>query len=59
MDLSLARANAVYSYLWKKGLENQERVRAVGYGEFQPRVDNSSKANKKLNRRVEVIVFAN
>jgi chemotaxis protein MotB len=57
MDLSLQRASEVYSYLLSHGLPSPDRVRAVGYGEFRPKKPNDTKENKRINRRVEVIVF--
>jgi len=57
MQLSLLRAHSVYAYLIKQGLSQLDRVRASGYGEYRPLVENTSKENKRKNRRVEVLVF--
>ena len=51
-QLSQRRAQAVADYLAKQGVA-PGRIRPVGYGESRPLVENSSEANRKLNRRVE------
>jgi outer membrane protein OmpA-like peptidoglycan-associated protein len=53
--LSLARAESVKDYLVSQGVDIK-RVRAVGRGESQPIADNSTKAGRALNRRVDVEV---
>ena len=50
--LSEARAQAVRSYLVDAGVD-AERITAVGFGEIQPLVPNSTAANKQRNRRIE------
>lgn len=50
--LSQRRADAIVSYLVKKGLK-RENLKAVGYGESKPLVKNDSLKNKQINRRVE------
>jgi len=57
-ELSVKRANSVYSYLSAEGVE-QNRMTAVGYGESQPIADNNTVENRQLNRRVEVAIYAN
>ncbi|AHG20955.1 hypothetical protein Z042_16095 [Chania multitudinisentens RB-25] len=52
-DLSLARADAV-SALLKKYLEQPDRLMIEGKGEQDPVAPNNSRANKALNRRVEI-----
>ncbi len=52
-DLSLARADSV-STLLKKSLQQPERLMIEGKGELDPIAPNTSKANKALNRRVEI-----
>ena len=54
-QLSQKRAQAVADYLAQQGVA-PDRIRSVGYGETQPLVENSSEANRKLNRRVEFAV---
>ena len=51
--LSQARANTVRTYLISKGVDGT-RITAVGYGPDQPKVPNTSAANRAQNRRVEL-----
>ncbi len=55
IPLSEQRANAVKTYLIKKGIKN-ERVEAKGYGSKKPIADNTSAENKAKNRRVEIVL---
>lgn len=57
-QLSEERANSVSDYLISLGVENA-RINEVGYGENQPVADNSTEEGRRLNRRVEVAIFAN
>lgn len=50
--LSQARADAVMAYMTTKGVD-ASRLTAVGYGPDKPVADNSTRAGKALNRRVE------
>lgn len=52
MKLSQDRADAVLLYLVKKGVSS-DRLTSVGYGQEQPIADNSTKAGKQKNRRVQ------
>jgi outer membrane protein OmpA-like peptidoglycan-associated protein len=54
--LSLKRADAIREYLITKGIE-PTRLKAIGYGESRPLVENNSLANKQINRRVEFKVI--
>ncbi len=54
--LSLARAKEVKAELEKKGIESN-RLKAEGYGEEKPIVDNDTKENRAKNRRVELVKF--
>ena len=54
VGLSNRRANSVMDFLKKGGL-NVEVVRAEGHGEREPRLENTSIANRSRNRRVEII----
>lgn len=56
--LSEARARAVRSYLVDAGID-PDRITAVGYGEIQPLVPNSTAANKQRNRRIEFKIMEN
>jgi chemotaxis protein MotB len=55
-ELSTARATRVVAFLVTKGIE-PTRLSAAGYGEFHPRVSNTSYAARARNRRVDVIVL--
>lgn len=52
MYLSEKRAQAVREYLIKKGVD-AKRLTANGYGSSQPIADNTTKAGRAKNRRVE------
>jgi len=54
--LSLKRANAVKSYLIKKGI-NANRLTTKGYGETKPVADNSTSIGKAKNRRTEIKIL--
>jgi len=56
IELSVARAFAVYDYLVKDANVPASRVAVVGYGPYRPAVPNTSEANRWLNRRVEILV---
>ncbi len=55
--LSLERANFVKDYLTTNGNINPTKINTRGYGDAKPIVPNTTKQNKALNRRVEVILF--
>lgn len=52
LKLSQARAESVVMYLKSNGI-TANRLKAVGYGESKPTVENTSDENRALNRRVE------
>lgn len=52
LRLSSDRASAVRRALIKEGIAEQ-RLKAVGFGESQPKADNSTLAGRAINRRVE------
>ena len=54
-ELSERRANAVKNLLTAYNV-NVQRVTTVGMGEFQPKVPNTSDANRQINRRVELSI---
>lgn len=53
--LSLNRAGAVKQYLVDHFDISPDRLKVVGYGESMPLKPNTSKVNKQLNRRVEIV----
>jgi outer membrane protein OmpA-like peptidoglycan-associated protein len=58
LSLSQKRAEAVGGYLRGEGV-NSSRLTIKWYGESQPKVDNSTDANRAENRRVEFGITAN
>jgi flagellar motor protein MotB len=56
-ELSTARALAVLRFFERKTELDPERLSATGYGEYHPVAPNDSPENKKLNRRVEIVVL--
>jgi outer membrane protein OmpA-like peptidoglycan-associated protein len=53
--LSEARAEAVRSFLIRKGLE-RDRLDAIGFGEGNPVADNTTPEGRANNRRVEIVI---
>jgi OOP family OmpA-OmpF porin len=51
--LSERRAAAVKAYLVQKGIP-ASKITARGYGESQPKFDNSTEEGRRLNRRAEI-----
>ncbi|TKG94747.1 hypothetical protein EYV94_12450 [Puteibacter caeruleilacunae] len=58
MKLSERRASGVSGYLMANQVLST-RLITKGYGEEQPIVENSSEANRSMNRRVEIAIYAN
>lgn len=58
MKLSQQRAEAVSAALRKEGVASS-RLITKWYGETEPVVENTSAANRALNRRVEFVITAN
>jgi len=56
IELSVARALAVWQYLTGDGSIDDARVAVVGFGPHRPRVPNDSERNRYRNRRVEIRV---
>lgn len=57
-NLSADRAVAVLSLLVDEHGVDPTRLQAVGFGEHAPLVPNTSPANRRANRRVEIIIQA-
>ncbi|HXM15602.1 MAG TPA: OmpA family protein, partial [Candidatus Eremiobacteraceae bacterium] len=56
-ELGQRRATSVAGYLvGNKGLDPMQ-VRVVSYGASKPVADNSSRNGRRMNRRVEILVF--
>jgi chemotaxis protein MotB len=56
-ELSSLRATAVVKYfVMEKGLD-PSRFSAAGYAEYQPLVPNISEANRRINRRVDIVIM--
>ena len=58
MLLSRQRARAVRNHLIALGGIDAARLSAEGKGEREPRVDNDTPENRRLNRRVEIRITA-
>ena len=52
IELSLLRANTVRDFLLSKGIKNN--IETNGFGEKNPKNDNSNFEKRKQNRRVEI-----
>jgi chemotaxis protein MotB len=56
-ELSALRATAVVKYfVMERGLD-PSRFSAAGYAEYQPLVPNISEANRRINRRVDIVIM--
>lgn len=55
LDLSEKRAIAIRDWLVNKGITG-ERITSQGLGDKSPLFDNSTEANRKINRRVEFLI---
>jgi outer membrane protein OmpA-like peptidoglycan-associated protein len=56
LDLSKRRAEAVSSYLMKKGV-SKDRITTTFYGESRPKDTNDTKEGRQNNRRVEFTIL--
>ena len=57
LELSRKRADSVMMYLVDEFDIDPSQLSAVGYGEERPVADNETEANRRKNRRVEVVVI--
>lgn len=55
MTLSEQRAQGVKSYLISLGIK-ANRLESKGYGETKPKVENTSEANRAMNRRTDFVI---
>jgi len=58
-ELSGARAVNVLRLLVDGGGISPKIISAVGYGEYRPKVPNTTPANKAINRRVNIVIVKN
>lgn len=58
LELSVARAAAVVEFFVRYRLVAPDRIATMGFGEYRPRVPNTSEANREQNRRVDIILTA-
>lgn len=56
-DLSKARADAVISYLVRRGIEG-DRLTAIGAGSTRPIASNDDAAGRQANRRIEFEIYS-
>ncbi len=56
-ELSADRANSVLQELLKNYNIYPQRMSAVAYGEYRPVVPNDSDENRRLNRRVDIVIL--
>jgi len=56
-QLSAARAANVLTVLTDRAGINSKLISCVGYGEQMPLVENNSDANRKKNRRVDIVIL--
>ncbi|MBN2378410.1 carboxypeptidase regulatory-like domain-containing protein [candidate division WOR-3 bacterium] len=54
--LSVKRAEAVRQYLVQHGVSG-DRIRVIGFGEFEPKGDNRTRSGRKENRRVDIVTL--
>ena len=56
-ELSAARALQVVHFLTEQCSVDPKRVHAAAFGQYQPVVPNTTRANKQQNRRVAIVVL--
>lgn len=56
-DLSVIRAANVSQLLINQSGIKPERISATGYGEYRPKMNNSSEAGRASNRRVDILIM--
>jgi chemotaxis protein MotB len=57
-ELSTARSLAVVHLLIETGMD-PTNISAAGFGEFQPKADNTTPEGRQLNRRIEIVMLPN
>lgn len=56
LELSVARAASVIEFFVHEELVAPQKTATMGFGEYRPLVPNDSRANRRKNRRVEIIL---
>ena len=56
-ELSTARAINVLKLLVNNMHIDPHKISAVGFGEYQPKVSNTTETNKAINRRVDIVIL--
>jgi chemotaxis protein MotB len=57
LDLSNGRASSVFRILKNQVGLNPKMMSSTGFGEWQPKVPNTTAANKAKNRRVDIVIL--
>lgn len=55
-ELSSARATNVLRFILSNVAINPTKISAVGYGQYRPKVPNTTLENKAINRRVNIVI---
>lgn len=55
-ELSAGRAISVIRYLHEKGGIDYRYLRAIGYSEYRPLVENDTPEHRAMNRRIEIVL---
>lgn len=56
-ELSAARAISVVNVLMARGTVPPDRLSVAGYGEYRPRVSNTTPGGRSRNRRVDIVIL--
>jgi len=56
-ELSTARATNVVHELISSCNISPDRLSAIGYGEYRPRVPNINEKNRQINRRIDILIL--
>ncbi|MFH1514316.1 MAG: flagellar motor protein MotB [bacterium] len=57
LELSIARAGEVWHFLIEEGGIDPHNLSAAGYSEYHPLKPNDSAENRRINRRVEILIL--
>ncbi|MCR4399245.1 MAG: OmpA family protein, partial [Firmicutes bacterium] len=56
-ELSTGRSSSVVRYFVEKHGMSPDKLSAAGYGEYRPIAPNDSEANRRKNRRVDIVIL--